>query len=111
MKQITDDIKPGTTLIHSDCGSQYTSHAFNKVIKDNDLIHSMSRVSKCIDNGPIEGFWGTLKVEMFNLDTFDAPKYLDQKIKEYVEFFNNKRVTLDMGLAIPTEEEILQMIA
>lgn len=111
MKQITDDIKPGTTLIHSDRGSQYTSHAFNKVIKDNDLIHSMSRVSKCIDNGPIEGFWGTLKVEMFNLDTFDAAKYLDQKIKEYVEFFNNKRVTLDMGLAIPTEEEILQMIA
>src|SRR5699024_4990811 len=94
-----------------DRGSQYTSHAFNKVIKDNDLIHSMSRVSKCIDNGPIEGFWGTLKVEMFNLDTFDTPKYLDQKIKEYVEFFNNKRVTLDMGLAIPTEEEILQMIA
>ncbi len=111
MKQITDDVKPGTTLIHSDRGSQYTSHAFHKVVSDNDLIHSMSRVSKCIDNGPMEGFWGTLKVEMFHLDTFDTPEYLDQKIKEYIEFFNNERVTLDMGLAIPTEEKILQMIA
>lgn len=73
------------------------------MIDDNDLIHSMSRVSKCIDNGPMEGFWGTLKVEMFNLDTFDTPEYLDQKIKEYIEFFNTERVTLDMGLVIPTE--------
>lgn len=111
MKQITDDLKPGTTLIHSDRGSQYTSHAFNKVIEDNELIHSMSRVSKCIDNGPMEGFFGTLKVEMFYLDTFDTPKYLDQKIKEYIEFFNNERVTLDMELAIPTEEKLLEMIA
>ena len=74
------------------------------MIDDNDLIHSMSRVSKCIDNGPMEGFLGgTLKVEMFNLNTFDTPEYLDQKIKEYIEFFNNERVTLDMGLVIPTE--------
>ena len=111
MNQILHDVNPETTLIHSDRGSQYTSHAFNKVIKDNQLIHSMSRVSKCIDNGPMEGFWGTLKVEMFNLDTFDTPDYLDQKIKEYIEFFNNERVTLDMGLTIPTEEEILKMVA
>ena len=61
MKQITDDVKTGTTLIHSDRGSQYTSHAFHKVIDDNDLIHSMSRVSKCIDNGPMEGFLGYFK--------------------------------------------------
>ena len=111
MEQIVDEMKPGTTLIHSDRGYQYTSHAFNQVIKDRQFIHSMSRVSKCIDNGPMEGFWGTLKVEMFHLDTFDTPEYLDQKIKEYIEFFNNERITLDMGLAIPTEEEILEVIA
>jgi len=111
MKQITDAVKPKTTLIHSDRGSQYTSHAFKKVVQDNGLVHSMSRVSKCIDNGPMEGFWGTLKVEMFNLETFNTPKYLDQKIKEYIKFFNNQRVTLDMGLAIPTDEEILELLA
>lgn len=111
MKQILDDVKPKTTLIHSDRGSQYTSHAFNKIVTDNELIHSMSRVSKCIDNGPMEGFWGTLKVEMFKLDTFGTPEYLDQEIKKYIKFFNNERVTLDMGLAIPTEEKILELVA
>lgn len=111
MKQILSDVKPETTFIHSDRGSQYTSHTFNKMIKENKRIHSMSRVSKCIDNDPMEGFWGTLKVEMFNLDTFDTPAYLDRKIKTYIAFFNNERVTLDMGLAIPTEEKILQMVA
>ena len=111
MEQIIDNVNPKTTMIHSDRGSQYTSHAFNKIVTDNHLIHSMSRVSKCIDNGPMEGFWGTLKVEMFKLDTFDTPNYLDQEIKKYIEFFNKERVTLDMGLKIPTGEEILQMVA
>ena len=50
----------------------------------------MTRVSKCIDNGPMEGFWVTLKVEMFKLDTFDSPQYLDQEIKKYIEISNKK---------------------
>lgn len=48
---------------------------------------------------------------MFKLDTFDTPKYLDQEIKKYIQFFNMERVNLDIGLKIPTGEEILQMVA
>lgn len=40
MKQILSDVKPETTFIHSDRGSQYTSHAFNK------MIHIVCRVSQ-----------------------------------------------------------------
>ena len=29
------------------------------------MIQSMSKVGKCIDNDPMEAFWGTLKSEMF----------------------------------------------
>ncbi|CAC7165333.1 insertion element protein [Staphylococcus aureus] len=29
------------------------------------MIQSMSRISKCIDNGPMEGVWGTIKSEIF----------------------------------------------
>lgn len=50
MGQIIDNVNPKTTMIHSDRGSQYTSHAFNKIVTDNNLIHSTSRVSKCVDN-------------------------------------------------------------
>ncbi len=50
-------------LFHSDRGYQYTSRLFYKKLMDADMVQSMSRVGKCIDNGPIEGFWGILKRE------------------------------------------------
>lgn len=31
------------------------------------MIQSMSRVAHCIDNGPMEGFWGLMKREMYYL--------------------------------------------
>ena len=34
------------------------------------MTQSMSRISRCIDNGPMEAFWGTLKSEMYYLKTF-----------------------------------------
>lgn len=44
-------------LIHSDRGYQYTSHGFKRKIDEAEMTQSMSRVGKCIDNGPMEGFW------------------------------------------------------
>ena len=45
---------PDTTpLFHSDRGFQYTSKIFHKKLVDAGMTQSMSRVSKCIDNGPI----------------------------------------------------------
>ena len=34
-------------------------------LDDDGMIQSMSRGDRCIDNGPMEGFWGILKAEMF----------------------------------------------
>lgn len=52
----------------------------------------MSRVSRCIDNGPMEDFWGTLKAEMYYLRKFDTYEELEQAIDEYIEFYNAKRL-------------------
>lgn len=43
-------------LLHSDRGYQYTSKAFKRILEKADMTHSMSRVGRCIDNGPIEAF-------------------------------------------------------
>ena len=52
---------PGATpLLHSDRGYQYTSKAFRRRILAAGMTQSMSRVARCIDNGPMEGFWGCL---------------------------------------------------
>ena len=52
-------------LFHSDCGFHYTSKLFKYKLEQNGMIHSMSRVSRSIDNGPMEWVWGTIKSEIF----------------------------------------------
>ncbi|MBR3311470.1 MAG: IS3 family transposase [Solobacterium sp.] len=48
-------------LFHSDRGFQYTRKVFKSRLEDLGITQSMSRVSRCIDNGPMEGFQGILK--------------------------------------------------
>lgn len=48
-------------LFHSDRGFQYTRKVFKARLEDLGMTQSMSRVSRCIDNGPMEGFQGILK--------------------------------------------------
>ena len=52
-------------LFHSDRGFQYTSKVFKTKLDVQGMTQSMSRVGRCIDNGPMEAFWGTLKAEMY----------------------------------------------
>ncbi|WP_025728502.1 IS3 family transposase, partial [Atopobacter phocae] len=70
-------------------------------IKDHQAIQSMSRVGKCIDNGPMENFFGMLKSELYYLNKYDTFESLTKDIDQYIHFFNTKRITLKMGLAIP----------
>ncbi|GAA0760954.1 hypothetical protein GCM10008907_27990 [Clostridium sartagoforme] len=63
----------------------------------------MSRVGKCIDNGPMEAFWGTLKVEMYYLQKFDEFEDLEQAIINYIEFYNTKRLQKKLKGMAPTE--------
>ncbi|WP_232700278.1 DDE-type integrase/transposase/recombinase, partial [Brevibacillus daliensis] len=54
---------PGSKpMLHSDRGFQYTSSRFKRLFASK-VTQSMSRVGRCIDNGPMEAFWGTLKCE------------------------------------------------
>ncbi len=100
--QIEDTIIPGKTIVHSDRGFQYTSHGFKRFAEKYQLVQSMSRVGRCIDNGPMENFWGgIIKEEMYRLNTYNEFEELKKDIKAYIEFYNTKRVTLKMGLNIP----------
>ena len=47
-------------LFHSDRGFLYTSKAFRAKLDVQGMTQSMSRVGRCIDNGPMEAFWGTI---------------------------------------------------
>lgn len=51
----------------------------------------MSRVGKCIDNGTMEGFLGTLKSEMFYDIKYNDEASLREAITKYINFYNNER--------------------
>jgi putative transposase len=82
------------TLIHSDQGHQYCSHAYYVLTKDYRLIPSMSRKANCWDNAPIESFFGFLKEEA--LRQYPALTFLEAKqvIDEYIYFYNYERIQL-----------------
>ncbi|QIK58247.1 IS3 family transposase [Erysipelothrix sp. HDW6A] len=82
---------PGVSpLVHSDRGFQYTSHIFKKLLVYQGCTQSMSRVGCCIDNGPIENFWGQIKTEEYYLNDYRTEDELIQGINKYITFYNNE---------------------
>ena len=97
-------VAPGSTpMIHSDRGFQYTSWGFKKRLKSYGLTQSMSRVGKCIDNGPMEGFWGTLKCEKYYLHKYQTFEALKKDIDNYIYFYNYERLQAKLNSLSPME--------
>ena len=67
------------------------------------MIQSMSRVGKCIDNGPMEAFWGTLKSEMFYGIKYEDEKTLIKAIENYIDFYNNGRFQAKLKGLTPSQ--------
>lgn len=78
-------------LFHSDRGFQYTTKQFKSRLDKAGMTQSMSRVGRCIDNGPMEGFWGILKCEMYYLGNFKDYDSLVAAIEKYIYFYNHER--------------------
>ena len=98
-------------LFHSDRGFQYTSKAFKLKLDKVSAIQSMSRIGRCIDNGPIEGFWGIIKSEMYYLRKFDNFDELKLAIDNYIEFYNNRRFQKRLKDLSPIEYRTQTLVA
>jgi transposase InsO family protein len=92
-----------TPVFHSDRGYQYTSKMFRAKLVTQGMTQSMSRVGRCIDNGPMEAFWGTLKAEMYYLQTFQNTAALKIAIEDYINFYNHRRFQERLGGLAPLE--------
>ena len=88
-------------LFHSDRGHQYTSAQFYMRLKDHHMKQSMSRVAHCIDNGPMEGFWGILKREMYYGHRFTTRDNLEAAITDYIDYYNNRRLQRKLNVMTP----------
>jgi len=95
---------PGVTpLFHSDRGYQYTSKIFRQKILDAGMTQSMSRVGRCIDNGPMEGFWGIMKREMYYGKKYKTKEELIKAIEKYIDYYTNRRVQRNLCILTPQE--------
>ena len=63
----------------------------------------MSRIAHCIDNGPMEGFWGLMKREMYYGRKFRTKEELIKAINDYMDYYVNRRVQRKLGVMTPAE--------
>lgn len=96
-------------LFHSDRGYQYTSRMMHSKIEKAAMTQSMSRVAHCIDNGPMEGFWGILKRERYYGKRFTSKQELVQMIENYIRYYNARRVQRNPGVLTPLGKYQLAM--
>ncbi|CCK17294.1 Putative IS3-like transposase [Cronobacter universalis NCTC 9529] len=79
-------------LVHSDQGSQYTSHEWQSFLKSHGLERSMSRRGNCHDNAVAESFFQLLKRERIKKKIYGARNEARSDIFDYIEmFYNSKR--------------------
>lgn len=81
-----------SVILHSDRGTQFTSHEYQRFLKDHNIISSMSEVGHCGDNAPAEGFFGMLKRERTNRRRYRTLADARADVFDYIERFHNPRI-------------------
>ena len=93
---------PQDSILHSDQGFHYTSPLYSQKIKQLKIIQSMSRKGNCIDNAPMESFFGHLKdeVDFKSCNTFQE---LTVKVNEYMQYYNHQRYQWELKKMTPVQ--------
>ena len=98
---LTQRRPPRHLLHHSDRGSQFTSLDYQKRLTASATTVSMSRVSNCWDNTPMERFWGTLKRECADV-VFASHTQARVELFSYIMgFYNRQRRHSTVGYVSP----------
>ena len=100
LKEALDGNNHPEAMIHSDQGVHYTHPEYQKRVKEIGLIQSMSRRGNCLDNAPMESFFGHLKDEV---DYKAASSLVELKylIDEYMEHYNTTRKQWNLNKMTP----------
>jgi putative transposase len=78
-------------IFNSDQGSQFTSNSFTACLKGAGVQISMDGRGRCYDNIFIERLWRSLKYELIYLMAFADGIHLNQEVRKWFEWYNQKR--------------------
>lgn len=77
-------------MVHSDQGFHFTHKSFRNLLCKNGVTQSMSRRGNCLDNAPIETFFGILK-DHLNLRHCKSLKEIEKEVTKQVKYYNYER--------------------
>ena len=89
------------TTIHSDQGFHYQNKRWVNTLKANKVYQSMSRKGNCLDNAPMESFFGILKQEMYHGEKLKSYEDLKKDIESYIADYNQSRLKRKLGRQSP----------
>ncbi len=93
-------------MLHSDQGCQSTSDEWQRFLKANQLVSSMSRRGNCHDNAAAESFFQLLKRERVRRQTYATRAEAQSDVFNYIEmFYNPQRRHAAAGNLSPAEFE------
>ena len=90
-------------LLHSDQGWHYQMKQYQHLLCQNGITQSMSRKGNCLDNAVIENFFGILKSELFYLKKYNSISQLKREINDYIHYYNNDRIKLNLNGMSPVQ--------
>jgi transposase InsO family protein len=100
------------TVVHSDRGSQFRSHAYVSQLRRARLRGSMGRVGACADNAAMESFFSLLQKNVLNRRRWQTREQLRLAIVVWIETTYHRRRRQDaLGRMTPIEFETLTQAA
>lgn len=98
--------KPRGVIVHSDRGSQYCSHRYQKLLRDHGLVCSMSKKGDCYDNAAMESWNHSFKVEAIHGERFATRTEARAHTFEYIDvYYNRQRLHSRLGYLSPVAFE------
>lgn len=107
LRMALDTRRPVPGLIfHSDRGTQYTSAEFRRLLDANEIRQSMSRPRQCWDNAVIESWFGTLKAELIDRQSWSTRAHVRRAVFDFIEvFYNRQRLHSSLNYLCPADYE------
>ena len=76
---------------------------YQKMLKDHDIIQSMSRKGNCLDNAMMENFFGLMKNELLHANKFESIEEFERALRKYIDWYNSNRIKLRLKGMSPVQ--------
>lgn len=96
-------VNDGKSIFHSDQGWAYQVKQYTSRLEYNGITQSMSRKGNCLDNSPMENFFGILKQEIYYGNKFYSYEELKTVIEKFIKYYNEDRIKEKLGYLSPVE--------